>query len=115
MGHVVRAVGSVAAGSRDWQRDSRYRLDRKEELKPQNHRYFETRQLMDALKLESENAFNQMITKFRKRVHALVLEKWGLPIAKDAILDRKPIAGIRINPDVVIIDLSQLSRRMVTS
>jgi hypothetical protein len=42
-------------------------------------------------------------------VQTIALDQWGLPLSKDAIVQTKSRAGFRLNPDVLLIDASEVA------
>jgi hypothetical protein len=87
---------------------TQYRLDRAAELKPENHKYVPTSALIEELGIQ-EHSLRQRLAKFRRRAATIALDRWGLPLSKDAIVQTKPWTGFRLNPDVLLIDASEVA------
>ena len=63
---------------------------------------------MEKLGVESELALRKRISEFRKSVYDLALEKWGVPLSRNALIQNRSGGGYRVNPDVVLIAPNEL-------
>jgi 7-cyano-7-deazaguanine synthase in queuosine biosynthesis len=85
-----------------------YRADVRDELRPKNHAFVHKEKLMDRLGLDSEAALRKRISTFRKSVADLALEKWGISLTNNAVIENRSGEGYRLNPDVLLIATAEL-------
>jgi hypothetical protein len=50
-----------------------------------------------------------VISDFRETVAKLALEKWGIQLSRHAVIETKSGKGYRLNPDVIIINMTELA------
>ena len=85
-----------------------HRADTRAELRPGNYVFVSKETLMDQLGVDSEPALRKRISAFRKSVASLALDKWGIPLSRDAVIENRSAEGYRLNPDVVFIGSKEL-------
>ena len=73
-----------------------------------NYAFVATDTLMEELGVDSEAALRKRISEFRRCVADLALEKWGIPLSRNAVIENRTREGYRVNPDVVIIATDEL-------
>jgi hypothetical protein len=78
-------------------------------LRPENRASVTKAKLMDELEMESEIALVKRISDFRETVSNLALKKWGIQLSRHAVIETKSGKGYRLNPDVIIINMKELT------
>ena len=94
---------------------AQYRQDREAELLPENFAFVPSTRLMDELQIDDEAAVRQLIGKFRRRAADLAQARWGLMLNRNSIVENRSRAGYRLNPVVLLVDISELDEPLVTN
>ena len=94
---------------------AQHRQDREAELLPENFAFVLPTRLMDELQIDDEAAVRQLIGKFRRRAADLAQARWGLMLNRNAIVENRSRAGYRLNPEVLLVDISELGEPSVTN
>jgi hypothetical protein len=88
---------------------TRHRSNIQAGLRPENYETVSNEKLMDELNVDSEPALVKRISEFRRNVSNLALEKWGMQLSRHAVIETRSGRGYRLNPDVIIIDIKELT------
>src|SRR5262245_7162775 len=85
-----------------------YRTDLQAGLRLWDRGFVSNQALLDRLGIDSEPALRKRVSKFNQSVADLALEKWGLSLARSAVIESGSRRGYRLKPDVFIVDTKEL-------